>query len=168
MISALLFLSVFGRVVNLNHGGTPSMSRYALWLIPLAMPFLESYRPAGRWHVGLSVLAAAGAAWSIALYRPVLPERCLFPTKAAEWIWSHYPSLTNPVPEIFAERLLHRENVPPPAVATADCGKVLTWDGSGPAECPVGPAPAECERQACYANRRRDGSYAFAIPPRPR
>jgi hypothetical protein len=164
----LVFLSVFGRVVNLNHGGTPSMSRYALWLIPLALPFLEGYRPTGSRHVGFALLAGAGAVWSMALYRPALPERCLFPTKAAEWIWAHYPALTNPVPEIFAERLLHRENVPPPAVATADCSKVLTWNGLGPAQCPVGPAPAECESQACYANRRRDGTYAFAIPPRPR
>ena len=33
-LSTFVFLFAFSRTTNMHHGGTPSMSRYAIWLIP--------------------------------------------------------------------------------------------------------------------------------------
>ena len=162
--SAAVLLSVFGRVVNINHGGTPGMSRHAVWLIPLAIPFLPD-RTAPRPRVTLAVLAICGALWSIAYYRPSLDEQFLEPTRAARWLWSRHPSWTNPVPEVFAERLRHRENVLPGPAATPDCAKILLWDGIGPPECGRMAVPAKCQIGPCYANRRREGTYQFVVAP---
>jgi hypothetical protein len=158
-LSCACLLAVFGRVGNLNHGATPGISRYGLWLIPLAIPFLRDYRigSVSKWCLG--VAAIAGVVWSIAFYRPSLPESYDHPSRAALWIWTHYPSVNNPVPEIFAERLLHQEDIRPIA-ATPGCEKVLTYNGHWPDRCPV-VLPAQCFLGTCYANRRRDGTYGF-------
>lgn len=169
--TGLLLLVVFGRVINLNHGGTPSMSRYALWLMPLSVPFLPQ-RDSPRWsrfaRAVLAVVAVAGTAASIATYRPSLEEHFVTPTRLARWLWTQHPAIDNPLPEIFAERLLHRENAPPPGAATDNCAKVLTWYGEAPPACPVGPVAPECAEGSCYANRRGDGTYRFVVAPRRR
>lgn len=164
VLSGVALLLVFGSVVNINHGGTPGMSRHALWLIPLAIPFLPE-RTAPQPRVLMSTLALAGAIWSIAFYRPSVGEEFLTPTRAAAWMWSRHPSWNNPPREIFAERVRHRENVLPGAAATPDCAKILTWDGVGPPECPRMAVPAKCERGPCYANRQGDGTYRFVMAP---
>src|SRR6185436_5651279 len=41
LVVGALFLASFSQTKNFSHGGTPMMSRYALWLIPLAVPFLR-------------------------------------------------------------------------------------------------------------------------------
>ena len=46
-VSAAFFLWVFGVKDNVHHGATPSLSRYALWFIPLAMPLLRVERVDG-------------------------------------------------------------------------------------------------------------------------
>ena len=39
-LCALLW--VVGQPVSQNHGGSPDLSRYALWLMPLALPLMAS------------------------------------------------------------------------------------------------------------------------------
>ena len=40
-LAALALLWVVGQPVSQNHGGSPDLSRYALWLMPLALPLLQ-------------------------------------------------------------------------------------------------------------------------------
>jgi hypothetical protein len=160
VLSAVWLLFVFSQMINMNHGGTPGMSRYALWLIPLAIPFLDrDGAPGARTWLRVTV-AAAAAAWSVWLFRPAAPEHYLEPSAAASYVWTHYPALDNPVPEIFVERLRHGELFRLTA-ATPDCSKVLLWRGEWPQICPAQPTPDWCGRGSCYANRGRDGRYGF-------
>ena len=161
--TCLLFLFAFAQAPNVNSGGTPGMSRYALWLIPPFAFAISLFRfPPWRRAVftGMVVLSAG---WSVVCFRPTAPENYLEPTPLAFYVWSHYPAAENPLPEIFAERLRHRDGVNTLA-STPNCAKALLQDGVWPDPCePVGELPVECRIQGtlCYANRRTDGSYAF-------
>jgi hypothetical protein len=66
--------------------------------------------------------------WSLALFHPWRPQSYLSSRPFAAWIWSHWPRLEGPLPEIFAERLRHQDAVNPIA-ATADCAKALIQEG---------------------------------------
>ena len=160
VLSAAWLLFVFSQMINMNHGGTPGMSRYALWLIPLAIPFLADPGTAGARPWMRAAIASAAVLWSVWLFRPAAPERYLEPAPAAMYVWTHYPALDNPVPEIFVERLRHGELFRLTA-ATPDCSKVLLWRGEWPQVCPAQPAPDWCSRGSCYANRASDGRYRF-------
>jgi hypothetical protein len=165
VLSAVWLLFVFSQMINMNHGGTPGMSRYALWLIPLAIPFLDrDGAPDARTWLRVTV-AAAAAAWSVWLFRPAAPEHYLEPSAAAKYVWTRYPALDNPVPEIFVERMRHAELFRLTA-ATPDCSKVLLWHGEWPAVCPARPTPDWCAPGSCYANRGRDGEYRFTAVAR--
>ena len=61
LLATLAFLPAFAKAGNLHHGGTPSLSRYAIWLIPMAMPLLRRATAVGRltWQRGMWALAAA-------------------------------------------------------------------------------------------------------------
>jgi hypothetical protein len=172
-ISTAAFVFGASQAININSGGTPGMSRYATWLIPLAIPLLaqarESLRPrARRWMIPVAALSAMGC---LAVYHPRLPERTGRPTLLARTFWTRYPSLDNPLPEVFVERLngLDEDWVP---AATAGCEKVLL-SGRGrdraiwPMPCPPVPPPADCFEPArlCYANRTGSG-YRFVVLPR--
>lgn len=157
-----LFLLACAQAPNVNSGGTPGMSRYALWFIPL--PLLIWPRLASR-KAGVRLLTAvtvASAIWSLALFQPSAPEHYLSPTRAAAWTWSQHPSWENPLPEIFAERLRHKDGVNTLA-ATPNCAKALVLGGQWPAPCQPAPLPAACQAAGvlCYANRRTDGTYDF-------
>ena len=41
LAAAIVLLGVVSQAPNVNHGGTPGVSRYALWFIPLAIPWLQ-------------------------------------------------------------------------------------------------------------------------------
>lgn len=159
-----IFLLSFAQTTNANNGATPGMSRYALWLIPLAIPVLQradaAISPAAR--VWLLSLALASCAWSVVAFHPARPENYLTPTRAASILWTRWPWLDNPLPEIFAERLSGEEPARIP-VGTPDCAKVLTIEGEWPARCGSRPeVPTACRRPGalCYANRGR-GGYEF-------
>jgi hypothetical protein len=169
-LTAIWFLFAFAQKVNLNHGGTPSMSRYGFWLMPLAVPFLfGSTKPLGasayRWSAPLMVCMLASCVWSIAWFRPSLPEHWLEPTRVAMFQWTHYPGLLNPVPEIFAERLRHQDAVNTLA-STPGCEKILLQGGVWPDPCHAFPTPRRCQGSdvLCYANRVDDG-YEFVNVP---
>ncbi len=165
---------VFGatQAANANTGGTPGMSRYTVWLIPLSIPILQRARrslaPRALWWMG--PVAAVSAVWSLAMYQPRLAERTGQPTALARYLWSHYPSLDNPLPEVFVERLrgLDEDWLP---VATEGCEKILLTGrgragGMWPIPCRPAPLPAACAEpgRLCYANRTTNG-YSFVILP---
>ena len=157
-------LVAFAQPVNLNHGGTPGMSRYALWLTPLAIPLLAALRlESARWpRVAAIALVAASATWSLVTFHPRRAEQYLAPTALAELIWMRAPGLDNPEPEIFAERASRAEPGFLP-MGTADCSKILTIGTRWPATClPAWPMDSVCQLAdaLCDANRRGDG-YAF-------
>ena len=163
-----VFLLAFAQAPNINSGATPSMSRYALWLIPLALPVLARAHTAltprvGPWAAAVAVASAVGC---LVMFPPGAPSRYLEPSATAEWLWTRFPSLDNPVPEIFAERVGETEFAVAP-VARPGCAKVLLLGreaarGMWPVPCAPEPVPAQCLEAgaACYANRS-GGRYAF-------
>jgi hypothetical protein len=168
--SAAWLAFVAATATNVNHGGTPGLSRYATWFIPLAIPlFQEIDRVLGR-RVALMVLpAAVSAALGVWAFHPARTEAADRPTRLATLLWTRHPSLDNPLPEIFAERLRGLdENWLP--VATAGCEKILLPGRGGrdsvwPMPCAPATPPARCQAPGatCYANRTRTG-YEFVSP----
>ena len=159
---ALLFLASFTQTANFNSGGTPSMSRYGLWLVPFAIPVLRRVPEQARW---LKVLAAGSVVWCVWAFSPMLPDQYLQPSALAADLWRQRPELDNPLAEVFAERAAGHEPAKPP-VATQGCEKVLLWgDGSGaawPLRCSPATLPGFCQVKdaLCYANRV-SGGYQF-------
>ncbi len=163
------FVFGFAQTTNVNSGGTPGMSRYGLWVIPLAIPLLRRLEEQGRERVvwAMTPIALVSAVWSLIAFAPPRADDPLHPSPIAAWVWDHASSLDNPLPEIFYERTAHREGGIQPS-ATDQCTKVLLVAGAWPDQC-RGPAsvPPPCQRAGslCYANLDRDGHYAF-VPMR--
>jgi hypothetical protein len=163
LTAAAVFLFSFAQSTNINSGATPGMSRYGVWLIPLAIPLLQRAGvvvPARnlRW---LAPVALASCLWCVTAFQPRLPERCGTPSRAASLIWARWPSADNPLAEVFVERLSFAEPGLAP-IATPGCTKVLLIDGNWPVPCRPVPAPPWCATAGalCYANR--DGAaYRF-------
>lgn len=162
--TALLLLGVISQQPNMNQGGNPDLSRYAIWLLPLGLPWLMSAdrapHAATRW-LGM-VLLIASAAWTITAFPPARPESYRYPTALAAWLWAHHPSWTAPRPEAFAERTSHREPGLVPT-ATPGCRKVLLFEGQWPAACPPPPLDllAGCRLPGafCYADASGPATY---------
>jgi hypothetical protein len=174
-LAGVAWLFVFTQNGNLNHGGTPAMSRYALWLIPLFVPVIGRLAGAATRHQVMAFVLIVGLSSYVSTvqYHPGRPEWLyLTPSRIAAWIWANLPWLDNPPREIFFERTAHRE-VPFQAVATDSCSKVLVVSGAWPASCRMpdqmpsfcsaGQA-ADARENACYANRSGSG-YTFARAP---
>jgi hypothetical protein len=167
-----VFLLSFARTTNVHHGATPSLSRYALWLIPLSVPLLAAMQERGgaAWRRFLWTAAAVSALVSVFAFHPAVPQNSREPTWLATFLWTRFPAWHNPLPEVFVETELHTE-VPAVPVATAGCEKVLIAGrdndaGVWPVPCYPAPLPEHCERTGdmCYANLigRR---YEFARVP---
>jgi hypothetical protein len=159
-----IFLYAFSQSPALAAGGTPSMTRYALWLMPLAIPLFARLRETGsvpeRW---LLVAAAATVAWTAVTFLPSRSEQDIFqPTRLASWVWRHHPGAENPLAEVFYQKVGHTPGSPQPA-ALPNCAKVLVVYGEW-ARCPVGPVPPRCRAKPCYANRDGD-HYEFVAAP---
>lgn len=170
IVGVLTLMAAAAQATNVNHGGTPGLSRYATWFVPLSVPVLLAARAVrGRGRALVSLLAAASAAWSVVWFRPAVPEVYDRPTRLAAWLWHEHPTWHDPLPEIFAERLTALdENWLP--VATAGCEKVLLTgrggrDSAWPVPCAPVAIPPACDRPGslCYANRTPRG-YDFSVP----
>ncbi|MFO7694042.1 MAG: hypothetical protein R6V57_13215 [Vicinamibacterales bacterium] len=168
--SAAWLAFVAATATNVNHGGTPGLSRYATWFIPLAIPlFQEVDRVLARRVTWMAIPAVASAVLGIWAFYPARPEAADRPTRLASFLWARHPSLDNPLPEIFAERLRGLdENWLP--VATPGCEKILLPGRGGrdsvwPMPCAPATPPARCQLPGatCYANRTKTG-YAFVSP----
>jgi hypothetical protein len=159
----LIFLFAFSQAPNVNSGGTPGLSRYAVWLIPPLILIVGRSALGRHGRRALGTLAALSAVWSIVHFDPRLPEDYLVPTRLALYVWSEYPALENPLPEIFAERLRHSDEVNTMA-STSNCAKALLQSGYWPDPCESAqklPEACSADGALCYANRTQDGSYAF-------
>lgn len=165
-LAALALLYVVSQPLDQNHGGSPDLSRYGLWLMPLAVPLFSQAATSARRTTRLAgaVLLVLAAAWTVVAFRPSRPEQFLQPTPLAEWLWTRHPMWNNPRAESFAERI-SRQRPPLIPTATPNCEKVLLYEGTWPAHClPLGQPPEVCREPAhfCYANRTATGSgYLF-------
>ncbi len=166
--AAAIFLFSFSRTTNMHHGGTPSLSRYALWLIPLAVPLLSAlqHNSGIGWSRFLRSAAFCSALISIVAFHPSVPQNSREPTWLATFLWTRYPAWNNPLPEVFIETNLHVDE-PRVPVATSGCEKILIAGGDvdrgvWPSPCYPASLPAECETAGvlCYANLR-DRQYQF-------
>jgi hypothetical protein len=172
ILSGAAFLFSCAQTTNLHHGATPSLSRYAIWLIPLAVPPLAWLHRHGSsaWQRFLFVTAATSALVSVFAFHPRVPQYGREPTWLATYLWRHHPAWDNPLPEVFIETELHNEAFWAP-VATRGCEKVLiagrgTDEGLWPVPCYPAPIPDRCldAGAICYANRDGAG-YDFAVAP---
>jgi hypothetical protein len=108
-VSVPVLLWSQSRSLNLNHGGTCYISRYALWYLYVFFLMLWqlglSLRPAGRAarRAGLAAGLLAGALGLVQFW-PARPEEYLRPTPVSAWLYSRLPGLYDPMPEIFTER----------------------------------------------------------------
>lgn len=165
----LLLLLAAAQAGNVNHGGTPGMSRYALWLFAAGLPAaaVSARRlpaPAAAVVIGTTAALTWGA------FRPALTEsHSLRPTALAESLWATWPGLDNPLPEVFSERASGRDGAPPVPATDAQCRKVLTvgagTEAAFPFPCEPAPAPPACSAAGalCYVNA---GAFARAPPQR--
>lgn len=160
LLTGVIFLFSFSRTTNVHHGGTPSLSRYALWLVPLAIPLLSILEQGGRghWTRFLWTAASVSALVSVVAFHPAVPQNSREPTSIATFLWTRFPAWNNPLPEVFIETELHVEERLLP-VATAGCEKVLVAGGDAtagvwPIPCYPAPVPIECQPAGalCYAN----------------
>ncbi len=165
LLSAAVFFFSFTQTFNVNSGGTPGPSRYGLWLLPLAIVVLRHAAP--RPMIGLAI---ASVVWTVVRFAPAIPEQYLRPTSLAAIIWDRWPTLDNPVAEVFAERVAQVEPAPAPPLSTRTCSKVLLVgngsDARWPARCDTAEVPSFCRGVGalCYANRSSNG-YRFAAAP---
>jgi hypothetical protein len=182
-------LTVVAQSTNINHGGTPGLSRYALWLLPLMLPVLLHLSPDTRGLADadspdglerrtertptrrepwlLRALCVASVLTSIAAFRPSLPEVYRYPSPVATWAWTSWPTLDHPAAEVFAERVSHTEPATLPTSAHG-CAKVLLFEGSWPVPClPRGSLPESCRRPGtlCYASLSSSGTSVTPTTP---
>jgi hypothetical protein len=154
---------------NVNHGGTPGMSRYGVWLVGLMVPLVVrgDRVVSARWRVAYTGIVILSVLYAAYMFRPGLGDAGTLPspTRLAQFVWTETPWLDNPLPEVFAERVAHVDGSVFVPVATDGCEKALVI-GTGtsvrwPPNCaPVMP-PEECVQNGvlCYVNR---GSWAVA------
>jgi hypothetical protein len=173
--AALLIAIVCALPGNLNHGGTRSLSRYALWLVPLCLPLLAWLDRRHHWaSAWLLLLALGSVASTFAGYHPRQSEDFLAPTTVASRLWHRHPGLDNPLPEVFAERVGGREADDLLPAATERCEKALlvgdgTERGAWPLWCDPRPKPPECrvDGRFCYANCSAGGCRFVRAPRQP-
>lgn len=170
VISLLWFLFSFAQTGNFNHGATPGMTRYGMWIMGLfPLVFMEAQRvlrrrapqsaavvdpdvettpvvprpgqlPAGLAIIGIGLLAISMVT-SIVGYHPKISDGLHRRSPIASWVWSNHPSWNNPLPEIFWERNQPKFEGNALSVANQDCHKVLVVRGEWPASCDSIPTP---------------------------
>ena len=170
--SACLFLVSAAQTSNTHHGATPSLTRYALWLLPLSVPVFVAVRNRAGMaaRAALATLAVISSATSVVAFHPGVPQLGREPTTLATWLWTKQPTWQNPLPEVFSEIATGTEGTIVPA-ATAGCEKVLlssgaTEDGVWPVPCYPAELKPPCSARdsICYANRAGRG-YVFVRAP---
>jgi hypothetical protein len=173
-VAAPVLLLAFSQTTNFQHGATPGLSRYALWLLPLALrPFdlAWSQTRARRW---MGPWAVTSFLVCLVAYHPSVAEKAYRPSYATRWLWTSAPALFNPLPEVFSETVRGDDEGIHVPVGLPGCEKVLmegggSWRPMWPAPCYPAAVPEYCRFAGsfCYANRTARG-YDFDPVPRPR
>jgi len=123
------------RTGNMNHGGTVHVTRYAIWYSGFF--FAAAVRAAAGWRrrppplpaIGVALAAVLGIA-SAAAFRPNRPAVYVAPTALSRFLYAVGPSLYDPLPEIFFERMRGEEEAPPRpvwAVGNPSGNKILIF-----------------------------------------
>jgi hypothetical protein len=135
------FLLTFAQTTNVNSGGTMSMSRYGMWLLPLAIPFLAAAADAGA-AVNLAMIGAALVALPLAalVFDPAQPERYVTPTPQSAWLDDWLPGRYRQIPEIFYERHRATDGGVRGSAATPGCQTILLTRDDRNEPCPLAPA----------------------------
>ena len=168
-VAVVILLMAFPQIRNWTHGGTPGVSRFAVWLIPFALPLLVAPAISALWMRVFSVLALGSVIYGVAYFAPSVTQLAhrSEPSWIARQVWHHAPSWSRPLPLVFAGIVKpHKTTMP---IAASGCGKVLLVgrgevQGMWPRPCfpaPVAPACREPGR-FCWANRTADG-YVFEV-----
>lgn len=172
--AAPVLMLAFSQTSNFQHGGTPGLSRYALWLLPLALRPFELAWSQTRARTWLGPCAVASFLACLVAYHPSVAEKAYRPSYATRWLWTSAPGFFNPLPEVFSETVRgDDEGIHVPA-GLPGCEKVLmqgggAWRPMWPVPCYPAAVPEICRHAGsfCYANRT-DRGYAFDPVPRPR
>jgi hypothetical protein len=139
LVCGAWFLFAFAQTTNVNSGGTVQMSRYAMWLLPLSLPFLDA--AAGRLAPALLpfVGVVAFACYAIA-FRPSLPERYVTPSPQSEALNAWLPGLYRQVPEVFYERQRGVDGGVRGSAANRGCTVILLDVDAPDQPCPLSPS----------------------------
>ena len=175
--AAAIFMLSFAQFWHLNTGGTFGMHRYAVWLIPLAIPiFAEAQVNFGaRLNSRLAPVAIVAPISSVIVAHPLYGENYLTPTWLAEKVWTTYPSLNNPLVDVFSYRVAHRDiGGAYEPIAVNNCAKILLVMGRPPLNCIAAVSgiltteslPPRCVQfgARCYANRTTSGYEIVDAP----
>jgi hypothetical protein len=163
-----IFLMSFAQTGNMHHGGTPGMSRYVLWLVPLGVPFLRELHAVAPpvLNTLTATIVVVSAAMSTFIFHPKHPDNYREPTWLAQTMWTRYPGWTNPLPEIFMD-VNDRSGSEKLPLTIRGCTKALLIgrgdaQGMWPTSCYPAEVTAECREPntLCYANFNGAG-YAF-------
>ncbi len=132
------FLLTFAQTTNVNSGGTMSMTRYAMWLLPLAIPFLAAFAEAGA-SFNILMLAVAAVAFPLAaiLFDPAQPERYVTPSPQSAWLNDWLPGRYRQTPEIFYERHRATDGGVHGSAATPGCQTILVARSDEQQPCPL-------------------------------
>lgn len=138
------FLSVYllanlvahGGTINLNSGASVQVSRYSLWYVALFFPAVVwLFRVVSGRLLSLPVKLLAVvtpvvlATVNVMQYHPMQDEDYLSPSWSSRLVYSRFPGLIDPNPEIFTEKHAgagETSAVPPPSVVLGpECRKLL-------------------------------------------
>lgn len=144
VVIGLSFLFVFAQTTNVNSGGTVHMSRYALWLLPLSLPFLEATASWLRTYVPALLPITAGLAVIVygVVFQPGQPEHYVTQSPQAAFITTWLPEWYRTVPEIFYERQHHADGGVRGSASIPSCRVILLQADSPAPPCPLSPDEA--------------------------
>lgn len=134
-----IFISLVAQssTANLNSGGSPGISRYALWYLALFFPmllyFLEKISTSKNIFINGTVVIfiLLGSTISILFYKPTIDEYVAYinPSPISLFLQKNLPFIYNPPPEIFAERYSgvgeSAGSINNAAIIGPDCHKIL-------------------------------------------
>ncbi len=165
------FLFLFAQTTNVNSGGTVHVSRYALWLLPLTLPFIAAAGADLEEKVPRVVLVTAIALFAgyLSYFRPDQPERYVEHSPQATWLMTYIPDAYRPIPEVFVERTRHIDGGPRVSAADPSCRLVLVVAGNGEQPCSLSPleqarldARLAAGDAAVWVRRSADGTSSVA------
>lgn len=139
LLSFWLLLS-FSKAVNVNSGATINISRYALWLVPMMLPYLHigleniDFRIWSRFKTLLELIYPLIFLFYIFYCSPFLQESYLSQTYISRKFYDFFPCVYQPVPEIFIERNTGAESASI-SVSNPSCSLTFSRFGIVPSNC---------------------------------